>query len=54
MHIKANHTIKGAAKFNRNNRKTSFYRLDKLFLATKDIQNDVVLSGNVYLDETYI
>ena len=54
MHIKANHTIKSAAKFNRNNRKTSFYRLDKLFLATKDIQNDVVLSGNVYLDETYI
>lgn len=38
---------------NRNSINTTKYWLEKLFLVIEDIQKDVVLSGTVYIDETY-
>ena len=38
---------------NRNAISTSKYWLEKLFLTLDGYQNDIVLSGNVWLDETY-
>jgi transposase-like protein len=38
---------------NKNAFKTSIYWLKKLFLTLEDTQNDIVLSGRVWLDETF-
>jgi len=38
---------------NRNAISTSKYWLEKLFLTLENSQNNVVLSGTVWLDETY-
>lgn len=38
---------------NRNAISTSKYWLEKLFMTLKGYQNNIVLSGNVWLDETY-
>ena len=38
---------------NKNTFKTSRYWLQKLFLTLEGVQNDIVLSGTVWLDETY-
>ena len=38
---------------NKNARSTSKYWLNKLFLTLEGYQEDIVLSGKVYLDETY-
>lgn len=38
---------------NRNSFSTSKYWLEKLFLTLEDTQNSIVLSGTVWLDETY-
>lgn len=38
---------------NRNAISTSKYWLEKLFLTLKNTQNDIILSGTVWLDETY-
>lgn len=38
---------------NRNAISTSKYWLEKLFLTIENTQNDVVLEGEVWLDETY-
>ena len=41
------------SKTNKNANTTTKYWLKKLFLLLEDYQNDIVLSGNVYIDETY-
>ena len=38
---------------NRNAISTSKYWLEKLFLTLENTQNDIILSGTVWLDETY-
>lgn len=38
---------------NKNTFQTSRYWLQKLFMTLEDVQNDVVLSGQVWLDETF-
>jgi len=38
---------------NKNDYKTSRYWLQKVFLTLEGSQNDIVLAGNVYLDETF-
>lgn len=41
------------SKMNRNALTTTKYWMKKLFLVLEDWQNSIILSGNVYLDETY-
>jgi transposase-like protein len=41
------------SKTNKNSATTTKYWLKKLFLLLEDYQNDTVLQGNVYIDETY-
>ncbi len=41
------------SKMNRNALTTTKYWMKKLFLVLEDWQDSIVLSGNVYLDETY-
>jgi len=38
---------------NKNTFKTSRYWLQKLFMTLDGVQNDIILSGNVWLDETF-
>ena len=38
---------------NKNDYKTSRYWLQKVFMTLEGVQNDIVLSGNVYMDETF-
>lgn len=47
------HSINSTAYDNRNSPTTGKYWLIKTFEVLKGIQNDVVLDGTVYLDETY-
>lgn len=42
-----------ASKGNRNSINTTNYWIKKVFLVLRGYQNDIVLSGNVYIDETY-
>lgn len=42
-----------ASKGNRNSFNTTKYWLRKVFLTLEGIQDDIILSGKVYLDETY-
>lgn len=41
------------SKVNKNGVNTSIYWLHKLFLILEDYQDNIVLKGNVYLDETF-
>lgn len=41
------------SKINKNGVNTSIYWLHKLFLILEEYQNDIVLKGNVYIDETF-
>lgn len=41
------------SKVNKNGMNTSLYWLHKTFLVLKEYQNSIVLSGTVYIDETY-
>lgn len=43
-----------ASKGNRNSINTTSYWLKKVFLVLRGYQDDIVLSGNVYIDETYV
>ena len=39
---------------NRNDKNTGYYWLSKIFLAIEDIQDNTILKGRIYLDETYL
>lgn len=47
-------SISVTSKTNKNSFNTSKYWLHKLFLVLNDIQNDILLKGNVQIDETFI
>lgn len=47
------HSIKTTARDNRNATSAGKYWLIKVFKVLKNIQDDVVLSGNVYFDEMF-
>ena len=53
LHLFEFHSINSTAYDNRNSPTTGKYWLIKTFEVLKGIQNDVVLDGTVYLDETY-
>ncbi len=48
------HSLHSTAYDNRNSETTAKYWLIKVFEILKGIQDDIVLDGTVYLDETYI
>lgn len=41
------------SKVNKNGMNTSLYWLHKTFLVLREYQNNIILSGNIYIDETY-
>ena len=53
LHLFEFHSINSTAYDNRNSPTTGKYWLIKTFEVLKGIQDDVVLDGTVYLDETY-
>lgn len=53
LHLFEFHSIKSSAIDNRNSNTTGQYWLIKVFEVLKGIQDDVVLDGDIYLDETY-
>ena len=53
IHLFEFHSIKSSARDNRNSESTGKYWLIKVFSILKDIQNDVILEGNIYLDEMF-
>lgn len=54
LHLFEYHSVSSAARDNRNAESTGFYWLQKVFLVLKDYQDDIVLKGDVYIDETYV
>ena len=48
------HSTKSSTELNQNAITTGFYRLEKTFLVLKNCQKDIILGGNVYIDETFI
>ena len=54
LHLFEFHSIKTSAIDNRNAISTGNYWLKKVFLALKNYQDNIILSGNIYLDETFI
>lgn len=53
LHLFEFHSIKSTAYDNRNSPTTGKYWLYKVFEVLKGIQDDVILDGTIYLDETY-
>lgn len=53
LHLFEFHSIKTSSYDNRNSNSTGTYRLFKIFEVLKNVQEDIVLEGKVYLDETY-
>jgi len=54
LHLFEFHSIKSSAFDNRNASSTGKYWLIKVFEVLKGIQDDVVLEGDIWLDETYL
>ena len=53
LHIFEFHSIKSSSYDNRNANSTGRYWLIKVFEVLRGIQDDVMLEGTIYLDETY-
>lgn len=53
LHLFEFHSIKSSSFDNRNAETTGKFWLQKVFLVLKHIQDDVVLSGDVYIDEKF-
>lgn len=53
LHLFEFHSVKTSSYDNRNSNSTGTYRLFKVFEVLKNIQEDVVLEGKIFLDETY-
>ena len=53
IHLFEFHSIRSSARDNRNANSTGKYWLIKVFSVLEDIQDDVVLSGDIYLDEMF-
>lgn len=53
LHLFEFHSITTSARDNRNAYSTGRYWLYKVFLILKHYQDDIILEGNIYLDETF-
>ena len=53
FHLFEFHSLKTSAIDNKNATSTGKYWLNKVFLALKNYQDNIILSGNIYLDETF-
>lgn len=53
IHLFEFHSIRTSARDNRNAASTGKYWLKKVFAVLKNYQNNIILEGNVYLDEMY-
>lgn len=53
MHLFEFHSIRSSARDNRNSESIGKYWLTKVFAVLDGIQDDVILEGNIYLDETF-
>lgn len=53
LHLFEFHSIRSSARDNRNAASTGKYWLKKVFAVLKNYQNNIILEGNVYLDEMY-
>lgn len=53
VHLFQFHSVRTSAFDNRNADSTGFYWLSKIFLVVDGIQDGIVLSGDVWIDETY-
>lgn len=53
IHLFEFHSITTSARDNRNAYSTGRYWLLKVFAVLEDFQKDIILEGNVYLDETF-
>ena len=54
IHLFEFHSVKSSSFDNRNVSTTGRYWLIKVFEVLKNIQKDVLLDGNVYIDETFL
>lgn len=54
LHLFEFHSVKTSAIDNRNSDTTGRYWLFKVFAVLKNIQQDVILYGNVYIDEKFL
>lgn len=54
LHLFEYHSITSSAFDNRNANSTGKYWLEKVFAVLKNVQNDVILEGRIYIDETYL
>lgn len=53
MHLFEFHSIKSSARDNRSAESTGKHWLTKVFEVLKNCQKDIILEGNIYLDEMY-
>ena len=53
MHLFEFHSVASSARDNRNVKNTGKYWISKVFAVLSGCQNGVLLSGRIYLDETY-
>ena len=53
IHLFEFHSVTTSSRDNRNAASTGRYWLYKVFMVLKDYQNDIVLEGDVWLDETF-
>ena len=54
LHLFEFHSVRSSSFDNRNAESTGRYWLLKVFSVLEDIQDDVVLNGNVWIDETFL
>lgn len=53
FHLFEFHSLSSSARDNRNAKTTGKYWISKVFAVLTDCQKNIVLSGRIYLDETY-
>lgn len=53
LHLFEFHSISSSSRDNRNSQSTGEYWIKKIFMVLKHYQDNIVLFGNVYFDETY-
>ena len=53
IHLFEFHSLSSSARDNRNAKTTGKYWISKVFAVLSDSQQDILLSGRIYLDETY-
>ena len=53
IHLFEFHSITTSARDNRNAYSTGRYWLFKVFAVLEDFEKDIILTGNIYLDETF-